>query len=339
MTPWLAAATLAGALAGVVPVAVTGAGDRAVGESPASGSGEPRVVLLPLEVEGPLADSWRGELHQALLRGLADGRLAVVPEPEGSTDGCREPSCLAVLSQAAGAEGVIRARIAVVERDYEVVIELLDARGTTIATSEEGCSVCGMAEVVALVRGQAAALRGRLIARTLEDPVLEIRSTPPGAEVRVDGVQIGVTPLRRSLSAGSHRVELSSRGYATEVREVDATAGVRETLDVTLLVDDAPRRRRRIAGWSLGGVGLGAATAGAVLWGIDSRPATGERCRGDDIDAAGHCRYLYDTRAVGIAVLAAGVAVLATGVGLLVSGRRARPARTARRRAIGLVLR
>lgn len=343
MSAWLVTSALVGSLMGAPPVADPASpGDASSTAAAPASSEDHRVVLLPLEVEGPLADSWRGELGEALRQGLADGRLLVVHVPAGEgDDACREASCLTALSRRAEAEGVVRARITVVDRDYDVVIELLDASGATVATSEEGCSVCGMAEVVALVRGQAAALRGRLMASVLQDPVLEIRSRPSGAEVWVDGTSIGITPLRHPLPAGPHVIELSARGYSTEVRRVEAAAGVRETLDVVLLPDQAPRRRRRIAGWSLGGVGVAAVGAGAVLWGLDSRPAPGARCSGDNVDAGGRCRYLYDTRTLGIAVTSVGVAVVATAVGLLVSGRRARPARAAwrRHRVIGLVLR
>lgn len=337
MRAWLTTPALLAALLGAPSASASTT--SAEPPEPAAEQDALRVVLLPLEVEGTLAESWRGELHQALRRGLADGNMVVVSGPQGEAlEDCRETSCITATSRDARAEGVVRARIAVVDRDYDVVIELLDSGGETVATSEESCAVCGMAEVVALVRGQAAALRGRLLASTLDDPVLEIRSTPPGAEVRVDGTLVGTTPLRHQLPAGPHRITLDARGYSTEVREVEAAAGVRETLEVELHTDDDPRRRRRIAGASLTGVGAGATVAGAVLWGLDSRPAPGDRCRGSNVDPQGRCRYLYDTRTMGIAVTTVGVALVATGVGLLISGRRRRGGQGPRDLA-GLVLR
>ena len=42
-----------------------------------------------------------------------------------------------------------------------------------------------------------------------------IRSTPPNANVFIDGQPVGVTPLELSLAKQSHRVRLEKAGYRT----------------------------------------------------------------------------------------------------------------------------
>ena len=50
---------------------------------------------------------------------------------------------------------------------------------------------------------------------------LEITSTPPGADVFVDGVQVGVTPyLLRARLGAKHKIEVRAKGRAPEIREV-----------------------------------------------------------------------------------------------------------------------
>lgn len=50
---------------------------------------------------------------------------------------------------------------------------------------------------------------------------LKIISVPPGAKLKVDGQDEGITPALVNLSVGSHTVELSKEGYAPTTSPVD----------------------------------------------------------------------------------------------------------------------
>ncbi len=282
------------------------------------------VLVLPLEVQGPLAESWRGEVKAALVDGLSDGRFAPRSLDEQAVQGCRAAACLAGLAQQGGASHLVRTRLVVEDRDYAVSIELLDAQGEVLAASEESCSVCATTEVVALVRRQSAALRGRLETRTLTPPVLEIDSDPPGAEVFVDGVRVGLAPLEVTTTGGTHRVEARMPGRPLHGLEVVATDGIHVPVTFALELDAASRLGRgwRLAGITTGAAGLGTVAAGAVLWGLDSRPAPGDRCQGTNIDAQGRCRFLYDTRTAGIVLVSVGAVAVIVGASLWIVGRR-----------------
>ena len=53
---------------------------------------------------------------------------------------------------------------------------------------------------------------------------LKIISVPPGAKLKVDGQDSGVTPRVVDLSIGSHQVELEKEGYAKGVTPVEINA-------------------------------------------------------------------------------------------------------------------
>ncbi len=57
-----------------------------------------------------------------------------------------------------------------------------------------------------------------------------IASIPPGAALRIDGEERGVTPTTLSVAAGTRSVELRLSGYANTVAEVEVEAGVPQEL-------------------------------------------------------------------------------------------------------------
>jgi hypothetical protein len=66
---------------------------------------------------------------------------------------------------------------------------------------------------------------------------LEVESNPPGAEIAVDGMVQGTSPLGRSLflEPGEHRIRARLSGYRDRVVVVDATAGESESLRLELV--------------------------------------------------------------------------------------------------------
>jgi hypothetical protein len=61
--------------------------------------------------------------------------------------------------------------------------------------------------------------------------VFAIESTPPGAEVYVDGEFVGTTPMaEHGLTTGKHEIELRKKGFATWKRQLSVSAGARATV-------------------------------------------------------------------------------------------------------------
>jgi hypothetical protein len=79
--------------------------------------------------------------------------------------------------------------------------------------------------------------RNHLVPVVLETSrgVVVVSSRPAGAKVRIDGADVGVTPLRlKAVTPGKHAVEIALEGYARAVRALDTSGGGRGELDVTL---------------------------------------------------------------------------------------------------------
>lgn len=105
-------------------------------------------------------------------------------------------------------------------RNYHVFLDLAEARDVTIADR---------------ARASIEALRARLRGRVVVD------STPPGAEVRIDGARDarGLTPLTLSLAPGAHVVRISMPEVAAVERTVEISPDATTSLTVALTLPSA----------------------------------------------------------------------------------------------------
>ena len=71
---------------------------------------------------------------------------------------------------------------------------------------------------------------------------LEIESNPTGAEVFIDGLLLGITPVRIPVEPGDHRVELRIDGHQTQVHDLSVERGSTEILSVQLNPLQVPTR-------------------------------------------------------------------------------------------------
>lgn len=282
-----------------------------------------RLAILSLALTGSDDPILAANLLTHLKQGLARGAFAVVDPAEverHAPGGCSEKPCLAALRSNSNADFVLRSVVTVDDRDYIVHLELLAAAdGAVLASSEERCDLCGLAEVGALMEAQGALLRRALEDLVTGPPRLAITTTPPGALVLVDDKLVGLTPTEQTLLEGRHTVQIRLDGYVTDQRRVDLVPGVRERLDVPLRREPKVARYRAI-GWSALFVGIPVAAAGLTMLALDGKPYR-SRCGPGNIDAAGNCRFLYDTDWGGAVALAAGAAMITAGIMLLVRTR------------------
>lgn len=314
---------------------------RAREEAPASE--RPRAAILPLAVEGELSEVDRQALTAELVEGLQRGDFDVVtPEavlaeaPKART--CDDADCLRAVAKATGATQLVRARVRVADRDYEVKVELVDgASGTSLARSEEGCEICGIQDAGNLVASAAATLRTKLDALAKGPSSLGVRSDPADAEVTIDGEIVGVTPLQRPVIAGKRVIRVTKEGYVAVEREVTVVEGVAEELAFTLqkVPSRLPKRPWGFVALGLGIAGLGVATTFAVL---DDRPyQLGGACSGANKDELGRCKRLWDTEWIvfGTSLAAATLVTLGVAV-LLTSSARKREGKRKRRARVGI---
>ncbi len=66
-------------------------------------------------------------------------------------------------------------------------------------------------------------------------PVLVVRTSPVGAEVVIDGRQVGKTPFNQAVSGGAHKLELRMAGHATQTKDIELTAA--HTASAPLTID------------------------------------------------------------------------------------------------------
>jgi hypothetical protein len=66
------------------------------------------------------------------------------------------------------------------------------------------------------------------------EAAIDFTSTPPGAEIMLDGSYVGNTPSSITAAPARHVVEISMPGFATWKRELQVTAGSKVDVNATL---------------------------------------------------------------------------------------------------------
>ncbi len=304
-----------------------------------------KAAILPLLIqEGEITDADRGALTGKLVDGLQRGSFDVVlPDAvvaaDPSAKDCAAQSCYTGIASATGATHVVQARVGIVDRDYTLRVELIDGKsGAVVASSDDACEICGVAEVQDMIASAAATLNTKLEALASGPATLNLTANPVGAVVAMDGEVVGVAPLTEMpVIPGDHVLRISNEGYITIEREVTFVEGVSETLDFTL--EQVPSRLpSRRWGWASLGVGIGALGGGIAMIYLHDKPHNLECSAANATqDANGNCKYLWDTKWQGAAASIAGAALLTLGVAILVdSSKREKKSKkdkkTARRR-------
>ncbi len=271
------------------------------------------------------------ELAGAFDRGAATqlaGRIRAGIDRSGTTvidatqaDACADAACYARIAEDTRATHVVRAKIEEADRDYHLELSLLDASGTTIATVEDTCEICGVEEAADMLEASATRLVSQLGAGT-ERASLRVQSRPAGATVRVDGTDMGTTPTTLDLPPGKHTIELHKEGFAEASRTIELEPGMRTTSEMRLVPNaGSSSRRAKIVGGTLLGVGLASLVGGVVLVAVDGREYR-KRCDGNDVDADGDCRFVYRLKWPGAAMIAVGAALAGVGITALAIDRR-----------------
>lgn len=68
-----------------------------------------------------------------------------------------------------------------------------------------------------------------------------INSTPDGAKVTVDGMDVGDTPVSFQVKTGNHEIQIEKEGFAVWKQKVNAAAGAPQNIAATLAKPPAPK--------------------------------------------------------------------------------------------------
>lgn len=332
------------ALATVLAMSLVGIGPwqsaRAADPTSKSSGSDVQLMLLPLAVDGDIPASHQRDYLDQLSTRLGDGPYVLLspdsPSVAADLARCRNFRCEAKVAATAGAHMMLRTRIAVRDRNYTLQIDLYEAStAKLLATSEEGCDLCGLGEMRDVVAARASVVREKIESLLRQSANITIRSDPDGAELKIDGEALGQTPAQLFVAPGEHRVEVTKPGFAPSSKAVTVVRGVREIVEFELQEEQAvatPVRRfdrdgdgklvsKRGWGWLSMVAGVGSLATGLTFLALDERPFARLCDDPANIDTNGTCRYRYDTTTSGIVFTAVGGILATTGLVLLIKTR------------------
>jgi hypothetical protein len=287
--------------------------------SSATGPAPERVAVVEPELHGTFDRGAARQMAGRIRAGIDRSGVAVIDATHA--EACADAACFARIAEGTRATHVVRAVVSEAERDYHLELELLDASGTTIASVEDTCEICGVEEAADMLEATATRLVAQLDAGT-ERASVRVQSRPAGASVSVDGKEMGTTPTTLELPPGQHTIELRKDGFAAASRTVELEPGMRTTSEMRLVPNaGSSSRRAKIVGGTLLGVGLASLVGGIVMVAVDGREYE-KRCDGNDVDADGDCRFVYRLKWPGAAMIAAGAALAGVGITVLAIDRR-----------------
>jgi hypothetical protein len=159
-----------------------------------------------------------------------------------------EPRCLATKGAKLGVDRIVGGRLAQRAGSYRVALVQADAAtGARLGAIERDIPVASRS----LQKDVAAAAPTLLAGGQDATGVVEVVTDVPGAEVAIDDVHAGKTPLRREVRPGKHKVKVSREGFAeVEPSWLDVKAG--ETVAHRPRLFEIPARDRPNASTSAG---------------------------------------------------------------------------------------
>jgi PEGA domain-containing protein len=127
--------------------------------------------------------------------------------------------------------GMMRAKDATLERGLTVEV-FTDEVHTFKAATPAGAT-------------EAAQGKAEPEAAPTEPPVelvdVSVNSTPDGAKVTVDGMDVGDTPASFRVKTGDHEIQIEKEGFAVWKQQTKATAGAPQNIEATLAKPPVPK--------------------------------------------------------------------------------------------------
>ncbi len=237
------------------------------------------------------------------------------------SDCLRDPACQEDVARQLGTRAVVRVHVD--RAAGKLRAEWYDVDGGGVAAVRE--RPCGTCQDKAM-RDAASALSSELLREAQNHPrgVLDLSSSPAGAQVVIDGTVRGVTPYQRALLEGRHAIKLRLDGFLDHDETIELARG--QTLQISaqlapgkgsqvvpqpgLVREPKPRPLWRYL------VGGGLIASGVLLSGFGISALSQSGACGDTTPPpeGAPCNYLYSTGTVGGGLLGAGLGLTVGGV-------------------------
>ncbi|MBL9008734.1 MAG: PEGA domain-containing protein [Myxococcales bacterium] len=314
-------------LAGLVFSAVFG-----VRPGPAVAAERKMACVLDAKTNGSVTPEELLVLENAVNNALKEQQFDLASKGERDTiiqgegiQGCFKEECQERIGRLLGAHAVMVYSLKVWRSTsgaawtlgatyYNVEVGAIGAK----ATSE--CPSCTVA--------QAATALSDLVKKAIFDDAAKprgqvvITSDPTNASVFIDGVELGVTPYKRTVFAGKHELTLRRTGHRSKNQSLNVTEGQLTNLSIKLdvgqdpvqvkyVAEHRPRPKWRIA---LGGALIGVGALG-MLYGITGLALNGQCV--DSVPMGTACLQKYTSLPMGAALTGVGVAAAAVGAVLI----------------------
>ncbi len=249
--------------------------------------------------------------------------------------GCTDEACLAELGGALGVELVLSGSVGRVGETWVVSLTLLDVRRAAVVSREERTARGAADALLEEARGAARALLRPLLAAA--EGVLRLECAEEGAEVYVDDLMIGTTPLgERKLPGGYHAVRVKKESFVVFARDVLVEPGATAALQARLVPSaeyveryEARAGTFRALAWTFTCLTVAAAgtAAGLAVWNQgrldgyrEDRAAFLEQGVGEPAALNARADEINLVDAVTWAVGGVGVAALTTALALWLTG-------------------
>lgn len=200
----------------------------------------PAVLVVDQAPDAQSAEAVQKRMQTALSR----ESYAVVPRRAielyaKDLAGClSDVSCLRTAAGRFGVEFVLWARTEKLGSGWRIELNLRDAAtGAQLGTQSAKCDSCSIDGLLPKVGETTGSLTSAAVSRDRGE--LEVRSTPAGAEVFLDGQSLGVAPLKQSLLSGQYALLVRKPGYIDHSQQIELRGGGPLIIDANLLDRDA----------------------------------------------------------------------------------------------------
>ncbi len=233
-----------------------------------------------------------------------------------------EPCCVK-LARRYGVDYVFDATISRTGANWQLNTALRDISiDEAAAKANLNCANCDVEKAAAWFGETATALLTQAVQRARG--TLEVVSTPSGAEVWLNGHNVGLTPYQHAVWAGTYQVEVQKREFKPLQQrvEVDSDKPIRVQAKLEPIVQTAPASPSKPPGRGAGKrpvwrivSGISAIGFAAVAIGFGAAGlATSGHCAVELPPGGGPCTRVYDTIGVGAGLLGAGSTVAVAGI-------------------------